>query len=86
MAGGALLYGIVGLLVGVVLGDKIRSLVSEHLNFEIPKVEYASAYDAYAYPGSVEYPTTTSTSLVGKSYERDYDNANELNINHITIE
>ena len=86
MAGGALLYGVIGLLAGVILGDKIREMVQQSTGFEIPKVEYASAYDSYAYPSTVDYPSTTSSSLVGKSYERDYDNANELHINHINIE
>ena len=83
----ALLYGIVGLLVGIIVGDKVRSLASEHLNIDIPSL-YASAYRAgaaSAYPASVDMDYTAS-SMVGKSYERDYDNANELHLNHVTIE
>ena len=74
-----MLYGIVGFLAGMVLGGKVRELIAQlppPLNIDIPSF-YAS-YPAYEYP-------TTSTSMAGSVYERDYGNANELNINHVPI-
>ena len=68
----------VAFLAGVVLGDKVKGLVSENLGFDIPSF-YAS------YPAAIDYPQTTRTSLAGNVTERDYDNANELNINHLPI-
>ena len=78
MAGGNLMYAAIGFIAGVVMADTVRNLAMEHLNFKIPAF-YAS------YPADVDYPSTTSTSLAGSVYERDYGNANELNINHIPV-
>lgn len=76
MAGSNWLMLGVAFLAGVVLADKVKGFVSENLNVQIPSF-YAS-YPAYEYP-------TTRTSLAGNVYEKDYDNANELNINHVPI-
>lgn len=78
MAGGNLMYVAIGFIAGVVMANTVRNLVSQHLGFDIPSF-YAS------YPAGVDYPSTTATSMAGNVYEKDYDNANELHINHLPM-
>ena len=80
MAGSNLMMIGLAFVAGVLLGDKVRSLVQENLNIKIP-----SFYGAYSYPAAIDYPSTTRTSLAGSVYEKDYDSANELHINHLPL-
>lgn len=81
MAGNAMLYGVIGFLIGVIAGNKFREIVDPLLGqvgVSIPSL-YAS------YPAGIDYPSTTASSMAGAVYERDYGNANELHINHLPM-
>ena len=79
MAGSNFMYIALAFVAGVLLGDKVRSLAQEHLGFEVPSF-YAS------YPGTVDYPTTTATTLRATVGGSDYDSSLEREINHVPID
>ena len=81
MAGQNWLYIGAAFLAGVIFSNMVRKTVGPILpaGIEIPSF-YSSSY-----PAAIDYPSTTRSALAGSVYERDYDNANELNINHLPM-
>ena len=79
MAGSNFMYIALAFLAGVVLGNKVKELVSSNLGFDIPSF-YAS------YPAGVDYPATTATTLSASVDGSSYDSALERTINHIPID
>lgn len=84
MAGSSLMYIVLAFVAGVVFSNKVREMVDPMLSsFPAPFNSVPNFY-ADSYPATIDYPTTR-TSLAGSVYERDYGNANELNINHLPM-
>lgn len=90
MAGGNLMWYAIAFLAGVVFSSSVRKAVDPILgqlpgDLSIPSF-YADSYynDTNAYPAEM-YPTTMTSFVAGNVYEKDYQNADELHINHLPI-
>ena len=80
MAGGGLLWGLLGFVAGVIFSNSVRQMVGPML----PEGMKIPSFYADSYPAEIE--DTTRSSFAGAVTERDYDSALELNINHIPME
>ena len=81
MAGSNWMYIALAFLAGVILSNSVRGAVDPMLSsFPAPFNSIPSFYASYP---AYEYATTDA--FAGNVYERDYQNANELNINHVPI-